>query len=138
MGTKLRPVLSKKNPYWIGKHRYYELKHFCMQYPIWKKEYMSLDGLAKHDIRMWSGPNINSKNPTENCALSREYYLKRMELVEQAALQADADLADVLIQAVTEGWSYEILRARFNIPYCRDIYYSIYRKFFWILDKERQ
>ena len=33
-----RPELSKKSPYWIDKHRYYELKHFCLQYPLWKKE----------------------------------------------------------------------------------------------------
>ena len=39
MATEIRPELSEKNPYWIGKHRYYELKHFCLQYPIWKKAY---------------------------------------------------------------------------------------------------
>lgn len=27
MATEIRPELSEKNPYWIGKHRYYELKH---------------------------------------------------------------------------------------------------------------
>lgn len=36
MGTTIRPELSEKNPYWIERHRYYELKHFCLQYPIWK------------------------------------------------------------------------------------------------------
>ena len=25
MATEIRPELSEKNPYWIGKHRYYEL-----------------------------------------------------------------------------------------------------------------
>ena len=44
MGTTLRAELSEKNPYWIEKHRYYELKHFCLQYPIWKKAYTALDG----------------------------------------------------------------------------------------------
>lgn len=29
MGTTLRAELSEKNPYWIEKHRYYELKHFA-------------------------------------------------------------------------------------------------------------
>lgn len=42
MGTTLRAELSEKNPYWIEKHRYYELKHFCLQYPIWKKAYTTL------------------------------------------------------------------------------------------------
>lgn len=36
MRNDMRPELSQKNPYWIGKHRYYELKHFCLQYPIGK------------------------------------------------------------------------------------------------------
>lgn len=44
MGTTLRAELSEKNPYWMEKHRYYELKHFCLQYPIWKKAYAALDG----------------------------------------------------------------------------------------------
>ena len=26
MGTTIRPELSEKNPYWIERHRYYELK----------------------------------------------------------------------------------------------------------------
>lgn len=46
MGTVIRPELSKKNRNWIEKHRYYELKHFCMQYNIWKQTYVSLGGLA--------------------------------------------------------------------------------------------
>lgn len=37
MGTNIRPELSNKSPYWIERHRYYELKHFCLQYPIWKR-----------------------------------------------------------------------------------------------------
>lgn len=39
MSTTIHPELSKKNTYWIEKHRYYELKHFCLQYPIWKEAY---------------------------------------------------------------------------------------------------
>lgn len=38
MTTKIRPELSKLNPYWISTHRFYELKHFCLQFPEWEKE----------------------------------------------------------------------------------------------------
>jgi hypothetical protein len=48
MGTDIRAEVSTKNRYWIDKHRYYELKHFCLQYPQWKKMYASLDGLPNH------------------------------------------------------------------------------------------
>lgn len=41
MGTIIRPELSEKNKYWLEKHRYYELKHFCLQYPLWKQAYLA-------------------------------------------------------------------------------------------------
>ena len=42
MGTNIRPEISKKNQYWISKPRYYELRHFCLQYPNWRKAYSEL------------------------------------------------------------------------------------------------
>lgn len=42
MATVLRSELSPKNKYYIAKHRYYELKHFCLQYPEWKQTYTYL------------------------------------------------------------------------------------------------
>ncbi len=36
--ANVRPELSKKNRYYISKHRYYELKHLCLQYSSIKKE----------------------------------------------------------------------------------------------------
>lgn len=73
MATEIRPELSEKNPYWIGKHRYYELKHFCLQYPIWKKAYNALLGLSSRpndlDIFVKSG-QVHS-DPTARCAESR-------------------------------------------------------------------
>lgn len=39
MATVIRPEISEKNKYWIGRHRYYELKHFCLQYSEWKRLY---------------------------------------------------------------------------------------------------
>ena len=48
MATVLRPELSKKNKYYIDKHRHYELKHFCLQYPDWKKEYDSCRNVGPH------------------------------------------------------------------------------------------
>lgn len=63
MSTTIRPEISKKKNYWIEKHRYYELKHFCLQYPIWKKACSSLDGLAKQGtgVRCGSG---DTSDPT--------------------------------------------------------------------------
>ena len=86
MGTEIRPELSDKNPYWIGKHRYYELKHFCLQYPIWKKAYAALDGLSKRpqDLEVFVKSGQLTSDPTARCAESRLFFADRMELVEQA------------------------------------------------------
>ena len=72
MGTTIRPELSEKNPYWIEKHRYYELKHFCLQYPIWKKAYLALNGLAKRptDLVLFSSQQ-HLGDPTAKCAEAR-------------------------------------------------------------------
>lgn len=94
MGTEIRPELSDKNPYWIGKHRYYELKHFCLQYPIWKKAYDALDGLSKRpqDLEVFVKSGQLTSDPTARCAESRLFFADRMELVEQAAIDASPDL----------------------------------------------
>lgn len=36
--ANVRPEVSKKSKYYISRHRYYELKHLCLQYPELKKE----------------------------------------------------------------------------------------------------
>lgn len=55
MGNIIRAEVSENNPYWIEKHRYYELKHFCLQYPTWKRNYVSLDGLSSHSANYVAG-----------------------------------------------------------------------------------
>jgi hypothetical protein len=138
MSTKTRPELSEKNKYWIERHRFYELKHFCMQYPIWKKAYAALDGLSKRpDDLQAIQQHTGEGDPTAKCAISKLYYLKRMELIDQAALGADPMLAEYLITGVTEGISYDILKARLDIPCSKDTYYDRYRRFFWLLNKAR-
>ena len=124
---------------WIDRHRYYELKHFCLQYPIWKKAYDALDGLSKRpkDLALFAKPGQTS-DPTARCAISRAYYAERMNMIEQAALDADADLYPYILRAVTEGLSYTALRMQVELPCCKDVYYDRYRRFFWLLSRERQ
>lgn len=139
MGTTIRPEVSTKNVYWIERHRYYELKHFCLQYPIWKKAYAGLDGLSKRpaDLVLFSKSN-NISDPTAKCTEARLFYFERMKMVEQAAIATDAELSSYILKAVTEGISYDHLKARLEIPCCKDTYYNLYRRFFWLLNKERQ
>lgn len=138
MATTIRAEISEKNPYWIEKHRYYELKHFCLQYPIWKKAYLALDGLAKRptDFALFSGQQ-HLGDPTARGAEARIFYSDRMDLVKLVAEETDAVLGTYILQAVTNGISYDCLKARLDIPCCKDVYYNLYRRFFWLLNKER-
>lgn len=139
MGTTIRPELSEKNPYWLEKHRYYELKHFCLQYPIWRKAYSSLDGLATRpsDLSIFVSGNILG-DPTARCAIAKVFYSERLDMIKGVAEETDPILADYILKAVTEGWSYDVLKARLGIPCCKDVYYDLYRRFFWLLSKERK
>ena len=135
MSTTIRPELSEKNPYWIEKHRYYELKHFCLQYPIWKKARAALSSLSQRPIDAVKLTS-NIGDPTAKCVEAREFYSER--LIEKAAAETDAELGDYILKAVTQGISYDHLRARVNVPCCKDVYYELYRRFFWILNRIRK
>jgi len=139
MGTSIRPELSKKNKYWLEKHRYYELKHFCLQYPIWKQAYASLDGLSQRptDLVVFL-KNHSVNDPTVRCVEAKSFYYDRMKMIEHTALEADTVLSSYILTAVTEGASYEHFKARLEIPCCKDVYYDLYRRFFWLLNKARQ
>ena len=136
MGTVLRAKLSTKNPYWISKHRYYELKHFCLQYPEWRRAYCSFNFYPR--LESEHVPGSDTSNPTETIAEKRELYFRKMELVEQTAIEALPDNYQGLLLGLTEGVSYDIVKARLEIRCSKDEYYTGYRRFFWLLDKRRE
>ena len=137
MKSSVRPELSKTNKYWVSKNRFYELKYFCLQYPIWKKQYEEIDGIRGRTIdSVYSRLNTPS-DPTSKTVEMRSMYFDRMEAVEQAAIEADPYLASYILKAVTEGLSYNYLKTKLEIPCGRDMYYDRYRRFFWLLDQLR-
>lgn len=139
MATLVRAELSTKNKYWIDKHRHYELKHFCLQYPMWKKAYADLLDLSISISKMdtMRSSNINS-DPTSKCAARRVFYAERIKLVEEIAMEADEYLWKYILKAVTEGVSYTYLKTRLDMPCGKDMYYDRYRRFFWLLSKSRK
>lgn len=137
MGTVIRPEISEKNKYWIDKHRHYELKHFCLQYPMWKRIYNEMDGFkGRSDNQSYTRSNIPS-DPTGKYAEIRSLYLDKMDLIRRIAFEADPDLASYIFRAVTEGLSYTYLKTKLAIPCGRDMYYDRYRRFFWLLNEAR-
>ncbi len=138
MATVIRAQISEKNKYYIDKHRYYELKHFCLQYNEWKKAYVSCNDavIFASQFERQSSSNIPS-DITAKYGMMKAQYDKRIKLIEQCAMEADDFLYRYILKAVTEGLSYTHLKARLDIPCCRDTYYDRYRRFFWLLNKER-
>lgn len=135
----VRSELSEKNPYWLEKHRYYELKHFCLQYPIWKKTYSSLlgiDSLSRLERNKSRLKVVTDR--TGEVAVKRLYLAERMKMVEDVAAAADEALAKYIVLGVTENRSYTYLKTYCNIPCGKDMYYDRYRKFFWLLNQKRK
>ena len=138
MATVIRAQISEKNKYYIDKHRYYELKHFCLQYNEWKKAYASCNEslIFASNLEQLPSGNIPS-DLTAKYALKKAYYGERIKLIERIAQQSDDFLYPYILKAVTEGLSYTYLKARLDIPCGRDMYYDRYRKFFWLLSESR-
>lgn len=138
MATVIRPELSIKNRYWIDKHRHYELKHFCLQYPVWKKSYADLDSVGITISTTDRMPTSNLPgDPTCNRAVAKAQLIERIEMVERIAKEADDYLWNYILKAVTENLSYTYLKTKLDIPCGKDMYYDRYRKFFWLLSKVR-
>lgn len=135
MATVIRSEVSKKNEYYISKHRYYELKHFCMQYKDFKRIYNDLCSYVKGGI-----VNIEKRDgayPNDESMYVRERYLDNITLIETCCKLTDEDLWQYILQGVTEGLPYSYLRINYGIPCCKDIYYKLYRKFFYILSNKK-
>lgn len=138
MATVVRAEISEKNKYWIDKHRHYELKHFCLQYPEWKRVYREFDDPSIPLSTIERAPTSNLPgDPTAKRAIMKAHYSEKIDLVENVAKEADRYLYDYLIKAVTEGLSYTYLKSKLDIPCSKDMYYDRYRRFFWLLSEAR-
>ena len=138
MATKIRPEISIKNKYHIDKHRHYELKHFCLQYPNWKRTYAEIDNAGIAATLFDRVPSSSSPgDPTAKRALAKARLTERIKMIERIAQEADEQLYDYILKAVTEGLSYTYLKSRLDIPCGKDMYYDRYRRFFWLLNKVR-
>ena len=138
MATNIRAKISEKSKYWIDKHRHYELKHFCLQYPSWKKTYDQFNDPSIPLSMIERVPTSNLPgDPTAKRAMMKTQYAEKMHLIEKTAREADKYLYEYILKAVTENLSYTYLKSKLDIPCSRDTYYDRYRRFFWLLDNSR-
>ena len=131
----VRPLNEKK--YNITKHRFAELYHFCMQYPEWKDELnYKTDNINSIDISDMP-VNHNNVSGVEKLALRRLQLESKCKIIEQTAIEADPELYQYILKAVTnEGISYNYLKMIMNIPCGKKMWYDRRRKFYYLLSEK--
>lgn len=124
--------------YKLSKHEFYVVYHYALQYSKWKEEYEALaDTLIglRYDIEKVQ--TTGEYDPTAAAGERREELSKKMELIEKTAIEADPDIYQYIIKAVTdEHITFNYLKTVMNIPCERDMYYDRRRKFYYLLNKK--
>lgn len=139
MSTPFRPELSKKNPFYISKHRYYELRHMCLQYPEWKKAIKEIDGYDECiHVKAANRANGSVSDRVAKAVVRRELYFQKIRMVERVCKEADPTIARYLLKGITEGITYEFLKSRYDIPCSRDYYFNRYHQVFKLLDLKEE
>lgn len=104
--------------YELSRHRFAELKHFCMQYDEWRARYISLD---------------EGSLPPPETAIPKTSYLKAIHLIETTAMDTDTRLGHYILESVTRDVSFSRLS-----PPCDSKSFDFYRrKFFWLLSERK-
>ena len=136
MSTRIRPETSKKNPYYISKHRQYELKHFVMQYPEWEEKLKELHWIVRTPpTDSDKVTNGSVSDITGDTAVLRELYSRNIDMVVKAAEETHPMYGliiakNIICEQTYRDWSEGQMLSR-------DEYYRLYRKFFYILDRLR-
>ncbi len=138
MGTNYRASISKKNKYWISKHRFYEIQHMCYQYQEWKDEYRTLSEQTVNGVNYDGMPHGNVVgDPTGNAGEKLAELARKIALVEETAIEADPLIAKYILKSVTdENVTYEYLDSIMNIPCSRNTYFSKRRRFYWLMSRK--
>ena len=118
-----RQVKPMKTEYELSKHRFYELKHFCLQYPEWEHLYSQLDGWAKEIGK-------NEGDTTSRDGIRRADLAYKMTLVREVC-------HDICAAYEQEMFDYVILGLKPKLSSDQMDFWHYYRKFFWELSRRR-
>lgn len=138
MGTDITPEISKRSPHYIPKHRYYELKHFSLQYLEWKKELAEIDTYSSKSLLKVTGDQVEFKDPTFDISDRRTLLSSNVSIVERAAKLSDPVCSKYILEAVTTGASWNYIKMVRGYPKGKNSFYQAYRKYFYYLDKLRR
>lgn len=122
----------KLDKYRISGNRYRELKYFCRQYREKQARLRELAEVSAATTRE-GGKSGNVSDITADTVIRREMLQRDIALVEQAAVETDAELYGYIISSVADGIPYEYL----GVPCSRASFFRIRKKFFWILSQKK-
>lgn len=77
-------------------------------------------------------------DPTAKRAIMKYFYSERIKLIEKTAIETDPYLYGYIIKGVTESRSFTYLKTKLGIHCGKDMYYDRYRKFFRLLNGNRE
>ena len=133
MVTKIR-ALKKYN---ISKYRFREVLNHCYQYNEWKAELAENDSTLKARAYTGMPSGSGSSNETEALAIRRMELKKKIETIEQTAIEADAELYPYIIKAVTNEWAtFRYLKDSLGMPCEKDMFYERRRRFYYLMSKK--
>lgn len=132
----IRPLNKEK--YEVSKHRFQEIYHHCMQYKEWKDELRYCEDTVKSIGAMNEGrASGGTGSATEQLAIKRIKLREKCELIEQTAIEADAEIYPYILKGVTEEFaSCKYLKEVCGMPCGKDMYYDRRRKFYWLMSKK--
>ena len=134
----IRTKYSKKRKWYLGKHELLSTIHFALQYWDWKEEYAML--IAKGAGSPELSDDIKAHNvssPTENDGIRAVELSQKIQKVDDAIEEAAGPFSKWLLKGVTqEHITYSWLEQFMDIPCGRKMYYSMRRKFYWLLHKK--
>lgn len=132
----IRPLNHSK--YGISKNRFKELYYWCLQYSEWRDELRFKTDTVR-SIEITDMPTAHGgSDATQDLAIRRAQLTQNCNIIEQTAIEADPDLYQYLLKAVTdEEVTYRYLKMVMGIPCGKKMYYDRRRKFYWLLSQRK-
>lgn len=128
----VRSRFSARSKYYISKHAFLVVLHYCMMYQEWLAEYKSSAGLR--GVQSGSGSSGIS-DPTASQAIRLHELEEKIDLIERTAFDAEPGIASYLLRGVTtEGMTFDKLKGQ-GLPCERKMYYDRRRKFYWLMSQ---
>lgn len=119
--------------YNISGNRYRELKYFCRQYREKQSRLRSMTEIGSPAFDGNGGGLGRTSDRTADTAIKRAELQRDLELIEQTAMEADAEIYQYIISNVVDGVPWEYM----GVPMGRRKFYETRKKFFYLLSEKR-